>query len=108
MIKSKDQYIVAGVANIKGNPAYFNIFKTADKYLQQVAPPITSGRGSSAHNISVVSTNGIVYNILAVSSGGSSSGFKPAKIGKTGFKLCYYKWKTFMKFTDKQKAKLTA
>ena len=107
-IKSKDQHIIAGMANIKGDPAFFNTFETTAKYLQQFAPPITSGGGSSAHNISVVGTNGIVYDILEVSSGGPSGGFRPAKIGKTGVKLRYYKQKAFMKFTDKQKAELTA
>ena len=32
--------------------------------------------------------------------------FKPAKIGKTGVELRYYKRKAFMRFSDKQKAEL--
>ena len=107
-IESKDQRIVAGVANIKGDPAQFNTYETTAEYLQQVAPPITSGGGGGAQNISVVGTDGVVYSIAAVTSGGSSGGFKPAKIGKTGVELRYYKRKAFMKFSDAQKAELSA
>ena len=95
------------MANIKGNPACFNTSKTTAEYLQQVDPPITSGGGSSAHNISVVGTDSVIsYISLAFFSGGPSSGFKPAKIGKTSIKLRYYKQKAFMILTDKQKVEL--
>ena len=61
------------------------------EYLLQVAPPEPETTNDKAHNVSGVH---------------QGDGYRPAKIGKTGVELRYYKRKEFMKFSEAQKTEL--
>ena len=113
-IQCSDPRVVAALANIQGHPQRENDFEAAAEYLLQVAPPRHNnnnnsnggGGGETTHRVSMVGTDGKVYQVSAVVTG-KSTGYKPAQMGKTGIELRYYKRAVYHKFTDAQKQELT-
>ena len=90
-LESKDPRVVSAKAHIIGDPGRYSSFELVAEYLLQVAPPEPETTNDKAHNVS-----GVLQG----------DGYRPAKIGKTGVELRYYKRKEFMKFSEAQKTEL--